>query len=131
WSIAAVVAVVLASIVLRFVWTGPLWLDESLSNEIARRPLPQLLTALRHDGSPPLYYLMLHGWIAVFGDSTTAVRSLSSVISLFALPLAWLVGREIGGRRLAVPMLLMTASTPYALRYATETRMYQLIFVEV
>jgi hypothetical protein len=128
------VAVVLAlavSIVLRFVSTGPLWLDESLSNEIARRPLSDLFTALRHDGSPPLYYVLLHGWIAVFGDSTFAVRSLSSVISLFALPLAWLVGREIGGRRLAVPMLLLTASTPYVLRYATETRMYQLIFVEV
>jgi len=121
----------IAAVVLRFVWTGPLWLDEALSNEIARRPIPDLLTALKHDGSPPLYYLLLHGWIAIFGDSTAAVRSLSSVISLFALPLAWLVGREIGGRRLAGPMLLIAASTPYALRYATETRMYQLILVEV
>ena len=125
------IVALVASIVLRFVATGPLWLDESLSNEIARRPLPDLFSALRHDGSPPLYYLLLHGWIAVFGDSTVAVRTLSSVISLFALPLSWVVGREIGGRRLAVPMLLVTASTPYALRYATETRMYELIFVEV
>ena len=128
---AAAILLVIAGCVLRFVSTGALWLDESISNEIAKRPLGDLFSALRHDGSPPLYYLLLHAWIAVFGDSTFAVRSLSSVISLGALPLAWLVGKELGGRRLAGTMLLVTASTPYALRYATETRMYELIFVEV
>lgn len=128
--VAGIVAVV-CGVVLRFVSTGQLWLDEALSVEIARRPLPQLFSALRKDGSPPLYYLLLHAWMAVFGESTTAVRTLSSIISLFALPLAWYVGRAIGGRRLARIMLLLVASTPWALRYSTETRMYTLILVEV
>lgn len=125
-AIALVVAVGL-----RIVSTGHLWLDESLSTEIARRPLPQMFQSLRHDGSPPLYYLLLHGWIAVFGASQHAVRALSSVIALATLPLAWLVGRRLGGRRVAWPMLLLTAAAPYTIRYATEARMYALLLLLV
>jgi hypothetical protein len=47
---------------------GPLWLDEAISVEIARRPLPDLFAALRQDGAPPLYYLLLHAWIAGVRD---------------------------------------------------------------
>lgn len=128
---AGVVAAVICGIVLRFVSAGQLWLDESISVQIAHRSVPHLLAALRRDGSPPLYYLLLHFWMNVFGTSTEAVRTLSSVISLFALPLGWFVGRALGGRRLAVIMLLLVTSTPWALRYSTETRMYSLILVEV
>jgi uncharacterized membrane protein len=129
--LAAVILTVVAGIVLRLVSTGELWLDESLSVQIARKPLPQLFAALRQDGSPPLYYLLLHGWIALFGTGTYAVRALSSVISILTLPLAWRAGHRLGGRRLAVPMLLLTASAPYAVRYSTETRMYALVLALV
>lgn len=130
-AVLAVVLVVAAGVTLRLVSSGQLWLDEALSVEIARRPLGELLRALRHDGSPPLYYLLLHGWIWLFGSGTYAVRTLSSVIGLLTLPLAWRAGRRLGGRDLAVPALLITASTPYALRYSTETRMYALVLALV
>ncbi|HMA46222.1 MAG TPA: hypothetical protein VKP11_03310, partial [Frankiaceae bacterium] len=64
----ALVAVVAAGAVLRFTTGSHLWLDEALTVEIARRPLGGLFHALRHDGAPPLYYLILHVWIKVFGD---------------------------------------------------------------
>ncbi len=125
---AGLAAVLLASVVLRLLSSGPLWLDESLSAEIARRPLGPMFTALRHDGSPPLYYLLLHGWIAAFGDGTLAVRALSSVFGLLSLPLAWYAGRQLGGRRLAGWALVVAAVAPWTFRYATETRMYMLLF---
>ena len=40
-----------------------LWLDEALSVNIAKLPLAQLPGALVQDGSPPLYYLVLHYWM--------------------------------------------------------------------
>ncbi len=126
--VAAVVAVLVASIVLRLLWSGPLWLDESLSAEIARRPLGAMFTALRHDGSPPLYYLLLHVWIAGFGDGTLAVRALSSVFAVLSLPLAWYAGRQVGGRAVAGWTVLVVAMAPWTFRYATETRMYMLLF---
>jgi 4-amino-4-deoxy-L-arabinose transferase-like glycosyltransferase len=107
-----------------------LWLDEALSVDIARLPVLRLLTALRHDGSPPLYYLLLHGWMWLFGSSDAAVRLLSSLVSVATLPCAWLLGRRILGPRGAVTATLVVASSPFALRYATEGRMYALLLLE-
>ncbi len=117
---------------LRFWSPSPLWLDEAQSVAIARLPLPELLGALRHDGSPPLYYLMLHGWIAAFGTGDVAVRTLSGVLSVLALPLMWQVGRRLGGgRRAGVVAVAVLAASPWAVRYATEARMYSLLVLLV
>ena len=91
-------AVVVAGVVLRFVQRSPLWLDEALSVNIARLPLGDLLEALRHDGHPPLYYLLLHGWMEVVGEGDVAVRALSGVFAVATLPLAWIAGRRLAGR---------------------------------
>ncbi|MCL9758986.1 glycosyltransferase family 39 protein [Frankia sp. AiPa1] len=130
--------------VLRFATPSHLWLDESLTVAIASRPVPGLLHALRHDGSPPLYYLLLHMWISVFGDGDVAVRALSGVLSLLTLPMAWLAGRRVGrfassaGNAgpnaptwVATATLLLFACSPYAIRYGSETRMYSLVVLLV
>ena len=81
WSLPATVAgsagcsrrwrsagLVLLSIVLRTRDFGVgFWIDEGLSVGIADRPLSDIPAALRLDGSPPLYYSLLHVWMAVFG----------------------------------------------------------------
>src|SRR5437868_8542899 len=102
---AAVVAVVVLGVVLRFLTSSHLWLDEALTVNIARLPLSRIPDALRHDGSPPLYYLLLHWWIAVFGDGDVAARALSAVFAIATLPLVWLAGLRLGGRPVAVAAL--------------------------
>jgi mannosyltransferase len=114
-------------VVLRFVIRSDLWLDEALSVNIAKLPLSQLHDALRHDGAPPAYYLLLHGWISLFGSSDLAVRSLSGIFGVASLPLAWFAGRRVGGRRVAGAAVLVLASSPYAIRYSTEARMYSIV----
>jgi mannosyltransferase len=126
WVVAAVAAL-LAGLVLRFVAHTDLWLDEAQSVAIARQPLAGLFAALRQDGSPPLYYLLLHYWMVLFGAGNIAVRALSGLISVGTLPAFWLLARRTIGRPAAVPALLLLASSPFALRYATETRMYALV----
>ena len=51
---------------LRFVAPSPLWLDEALSVNIASLPVGEIPDALRQDGHPPAYYLILHHWMEVF-----------------------------------------------------------------
>ena len=124
---AGVVVVVLAGLVLRFWTRSDLWLDEALTVDIARLPLHELPSFLRRDGAPPLYYVLLHFWMGWFGTSDLAVRSLSGVLGVITLPLVWIAGRRLGGRTVAVAALVLLATSPYAVRYDTETRMYALV----
>jgi hypothetical protein len=59
------------------------------------------------------------------------VRSLSIVLGIAALPLAWMLGRRVGGRTTAVWSVVLTAISPYVVRYSTEARMYALVMVLV
>ena len=118
---------VVAGIGLRFVTRSGLWLDEALSVNVAQLPLGEIAGALRQDGHPPLYYVLLHVWIGLVGDSDVAVRSLSGVIAVATLPLAYVAGRRAGGRTLGLVALGVFALTPYLVRYGTETRMYSLV----
>jgi hypothetical protein len=128
---AAVGLAVVAGVVLRFVTTSHLWLDEALSVDIAALPIADLPDALRHDGHPPLYYALLHGWMRLVGDGDVAVRALSGVVSLATLPLAHRCGHRLAGRAGAWCAVVLVALNPFVLRYATETRMYSLVMVLV
>src|SRR5207244_2969848 len=94
-------------------------------------PLGDIPAALRHDGHPPLYYFLLHGWMTLFGEGDTAVRALSGVFSVAALPLAWFAGRRVGGRTTAWAFVALLALSPFAIRYGTETRMYSMVMLFV
>jgi mannosyltransferase len=121
--------VIAAGLLLRFWTRSGLWLDEALTVDIARLPLGQIPNALKHDGAPPLYYYLLHFWIVLFGQSNDAVRSLSGVIAVITLPVGWLCGKRLGGRAVAWTMLVLLASAPFAVYYATESRMYALVIL--
>ena len=108
---------------------GPLWLDEALSVEIARLPVPDLFAALRQDGAPPLYYLLLHAWIGAFGTGTLAVRLLTVLLVPLALWLGFRLGERLGGRSGGRAALVVLAALPWTMRYGSETRMYLLVVV--
>ena len=115
-------------VVLRFVTTSPLWLDEALSVNISRLPVGDIPEALRHDGHPPAAAPAAPRMDrAVRQRRRGPLRALAGLFSVLSLPLAWLVGRRVGGRELAWTMLVVVALSPYALAYSTSARMYTLV----
>ncbi|TMC48068.1 MAG: hypothetical protein E6J14_13270 [Chloroflexi bacterium] len=126
---AAVAAATALALVLGFVRIGSqsMWLDETLSVRTARLPLPDFFNALHgFDSNMAGYYVLLRGWL-VFGDSETAVRALSAILGAAVVPLLYLLGRQLCGRRAGVVAGLLWAVNPFALRYAQETRAYSLL----
>jgi hypothetical protein len=121
----AVVALI-GGVTLRVVAPSPLWLDEALSVHIASLDFSDMVEALRHDGHPSLYYLLLGFWIDVFGDSNGAARALSGVMSLATVPVLWAIGRR-RSPQLATVAALVALTSPFLLRYGTEARMYALL----
>ena len=81
-AVVGVVLVVAVGIVLRFDTRSALWLDEALTVNISSLPLHTIPGALRDDGAPPAYYVLLHFWMQVFGTSDLATRSLAGVIGV-------------------------------------------------
>jgi mannosyltransferase len=125
-GVGAVLAVA-AGLVLRFWTRSDLWLDEALTVNIARLPVHDIPAYLKRDGAPPLFYVLLHFWTGVFGNSDVAVRSLAGVFGVATIPLAWLAGQRLGGRTGAWAAMLLVATSPFAVRYDTEARMYSLV----
>jgi uncharacterized membrane protein len=126
-ALAAVGVVVVAGVALRFFARSDLWLDEALTVNISKLPTGDLLRALKHDGHPPLYYLLLHVWMKAFGSGDDAVRALSGLIGVATIPLLWVAARRYGGRGTAVAGLVLAASSPFLVRYSAEARMYALV----
>lgn len=80
----------------------------------------------RLETNPPLYYLLLDGWMALFGDSAVAVRVPSLLAAAATAPVLWRIGRRLGLERGAwlAPALFLTSAL--AQRYALMARGYAL-----
>ncbi|MDA8183846.1 MAG: glycosyltransferase family 39 protein [Acidimicrobiales bacterium] len=114
-------------VVLKFWTRSDLWLDEALTVDIARLPLAKIPAALRRDGAPPLYYVLLHFWMGLFGTSNLAVRSLAGVCGCLTMPVGWAAARRVAGRFAAWATVLLLATSPFATYYDTEARMYAFV----
>jgi hypothetical protein len=62
-----------------------IWLDDANSLLLAHETFQGLIDRLRDDNNLPVYYILLRGWIAVFGDSETASRLLSGLFYVAAV----------------------------------------------
>jgi len=122
----AVALIVATGIFLRFFTHSALWLDEALTVDRSALPLGKIAASVKQDGAPPLFYYLLHYWMDLFGQSDLATRSLSGVIGVATLPVAWLAARQFAGRVAAWVTLVLLASAPFAVYYSTEARMYSL-----
>ena len=103
------------------------WIDEGISLGISAQPLAEIPRALRLDGSPPLYYALLHGWTAVFGRGEAATHTLSILFALATVVAALWAGWSLYGRRTGWVAAVLAGLSPLLGAYANETRMYSLL----
>jgi len=93
WSMMVVVAITALAFGLRLInlSRSDLTFDESASILIARKPLaemiPYLLSAFHEH--PPVYYILLSGWIQFAGQSEVILRFLSVVMGTLSIPLMY------------------------------------------
>ncbi|MEH2292391.1 glycosyltransferase family 39 protein [Nostoc sp.] len=82
---------------------------------------------------PPLYYVIARLWMEIFGNSVTAIRSLSAFISLLVFPCVYWLCRELFNVPLSVPgvAIALMAISPIHLVYAQEAQEYILWLVTI
>jgi mannosyltransferase len=104
---------------------GEFWMDEGITTGISVHPISQIPGILRYDGNPPLYYMMLHVWMSVFGTTETATHALSLVCGLLTIPAGGWAGWKLFGARTGVYAAILFAFNAWLTAYAQETRMYE------
>lgn len=108
--------------------TKGLWLDETFSIWMASHGVVELLHWLvKIDQHPPLYYLLLHYWIALNGDTPYAVRLLSVLFGAATIPLIYLIGKRLSGVVMGLVAAVLLALSLFNIYFAQETRMYTLL----
>lgn len=105
----------------------PLWGDEGWSFYFAAQPLPQLLALTAIDIHPPLYYMLLKGWLAIAGFSPETARYFSIVVGTALIPVVAMLGWLLLGRRVGLAAAGVVALMPMAIYYSQEVRMYGLV----
>src|SRR3954453_16586426 len=103
------------------------WIDEGLSIGIAKHSFLDIPGVLRQDGSPPLYYMLLHIWIGVFGTKEVATHALSLVFATLTIPVGLWAGWSLLGRWAGIVTGVLCAANPFLTTYAQETRQYSLV----
>lgn len=93
------------------------WADEGISVGISSHPLSQLPSLLRQDGAPPLYYVLLHFWMLLWGRSEVATHAPSLVFALVAVPVSYWAGASLSGRRVGAYCAVLTAGLPFRSRW--------------
>jgi mannosyltransferase len=107
-----------------------LWRDELSSWSFASRPVPELMAVVRRsDASQLAYYLLLHYWMAAFGDSVLAMRMLSVLAMTGAAACVTLAARKLAGSGAHADRAGLLAGLAFVLipsisRFAQETRFY-------
>jgi mannosyltransferase len=105
------------------------WNDEALSVTIASGTARQILTNEFHSLHPPGYYLILHFWCNLFGDSDFALRLPSALMGIGAVISMDLLGKSLFNWRTGLWAAALTALMPFHLYYSQEMRMYSQLFL--
>ncbi|MEA2167214.1 MAG: mannosyltransferase, partial [Solirubrobacteraceae bacterium] len=126
---AGLAVITLLSVLIRTQKLGSgLWVDEGLSFGIADRPLTDIPGVMRKDGSPPLYYMIVHVWTRTLGvRSEQWLHALSLIFAVLAIFAAFALARALFGVRAGWLAALLIAFNPYLNQYAQEARMYSLV----
>ncbi len=109
-------------------FTMDLWRDEAFSFVMAKQGIVDIFRTSAQDFAPPLYYIVLHYWMMIFGTSEIAMRSLSFLtyaLLLFVIFEIMVLVFNIPMKRALLYFLLFLAN-PFLNFYAFEARMYMM-----
>jgi hypothetical protein len=106
---------------------GQFWMDEAITVGIASHHLSAIPGVLRMDGSPPLFYMTLHVWMSLFGNTEAATHTLSLLFGVLTVPISYWGARGMFGKRVATFAAILFATNAFISIYSEETRMYALM----
>lgn len=110
-----------------FIGKTDLGRDEAFSLYMAQLDIPDIVKILCHGDNPPLWELLLHGWIKLFGISEVAIRSLSLLFSVLTVVPVYFLGERHIRRYAGLAAALCYCCSTFSIYMSHECRVYSLI----
>ncbi len=131
----AIVAVItFFALILRLVMLqnyGDLWLDELYSWYFASQNnvIDTVLELVKQDIHMPLYFVILHFWIKMFGQNDVAMHSCTLVLTLPLIPIAFYSMKTLFNKTAGYFSAILLAINAWGIYYSVEVRFYGMVFV--
>ncbi|MCO6450010.1 MAG: glycosyltransferase family 39 protein [Caldilineales bacterium] len=108
-----------------------LWYDEGVTAQVARLGVGELARWTANDIQPPLYYLLVGGWLRLLdpwaGPLAFVMRGLSAVAGVLLIPIIWALARRLWDERAGLLAAALATISPLMVYYSQEARMYALL----
>lgn len=105
-----------------------IWWDEGISLDLATSPLPHIILNRAANIHPPLYFILLKGWVALTGTTSFAARSSAAFLSLLQVPVAYAVTKRwFRSERVGWLTAVFITLSPLSIIYAQEIRVYAIL----
>ncbi|HEY66306.1 MAG TPA: hypothetical protein G4O02_17280, partial [Caldilineae bacterium] len=103
-----------------------LWYDETVSAYLASESPARLIAHTSRDIHPPLYYLLLHFWTRLVGDSEFALAFVSVFWGMLLIAITYEIARRLIDPATGLLAAFLVAISPFNVWYSQEVRMYTL-----
>ncbi len=106
----------------------PLWVDEAVTWFWTKHSIRGIVEGVQHSSEThgAFYFSVMKVWFA-FGDSEFWLRSFSALCFTFTVPVVYVIGQTMSGRRAGLYAACLAATAPFLIRYAQEARMYAIL----
>ena len=101
-----------------------LWWDEGISLHLATSSLADIIADRAANIHPPLYFIVLKGWVTLMGVTPFAARYLSVLAGWLQVAAVYSLGRRWLGHKAAWIAALLITFSPLSIIYAQEVRVY-------
>jgi len=115
-----------AAVCLPFINSFPIALDEPFSIFWAQQDLGEMLNLVSNGNNSPLHFILLNGWVHLFGISPFSVRSMSLIFSLVTVVVIYILSRKLLNQWFSVFAVLLFVFSKFNHFHSIEARMYSL-----
>ena len=113
------------------VFNQSLWGDEAFSAILSLKKVPDIISTIIRDTSPPLFNLTEHFWYKIFGTGESAIRALVFIYLLAAVYFAYKIGEHLWDKKTGLIAAALTFTNTFLFAYGFEGRMYSLLLATV
>lgn len=102
--------------------TESYWLDEVIMLRAGEGDIGTIVLG----GRPPVYVLLTHVWVALFGTSEASTRLLPALFGMLSIWLTYVLGRKLFDTRVGLVAALLMSVSAFQIYYSQEIRYYSL-----